>query len=283
MIQALLIDLDDTLLADESETHRALSAIAHQFKSPNPEKFTAAAIAAARDAWLENPALEWCQMLGHSALEGLWCDYSGEDTLLIELAAWQPKFLARVWHHALQESHTKFPENITQISQSYRAERNRLHPWMPGAKEILYVLEKKLPLAILTNGISSLQWEKINRSGIRQRFSLIVVSQDFGLGKPRPEIFLHTAEKLGVSPKHCLMVGNNPASDIAGAHAAGMASCWLRIQQHISYPSHIPPPTHSITDLRQLLKIPAISPCVQRTAESELYLHSQNPTSSIGP
>ena len=42
-----------------------------------------------------------------------------------------------------------------------------------------------------------------------------------GRGKPHPDIFLLTAEHLGVKPEECVVVGDTPA-DVFGGYAAGM-------------------------------------------------------------
>lgn len=49
------------------------------------------------------------------------------------------------------------------------------------------------------------------------------LSADFGYEKPRPEFFRHALERIG-SPDGCVMVGDNPASDIAGGQAVGMTT-----------------------------------------------------------
>lgn len=251
--EAVIFDLDDTLLWDEAESHRALMDLARRLNLADASQFAAKATAAAREFWLQNPQLDWCRMLGHSALEGLWCDYSGDDPRLCDLANWQPEYLRRVWTSAASTNPSTQLPAVEKISQAYRAERTRLHPWMPGAKKILAWCEKRIPVAILTNGISSLQWEKITRSGLLRRFSVIVVSQDYGVGKPRPEIFHHTRERLGVARERTLMVGNNPSSDIAGANAAGMPSCWLRLDPSYNFPADLPAPTHTIDNLQELI------------------------------
>lgn len=41
-------------------------------------------------------------------------------------------------------------------------------------------------------------------------------------GKPDPEFFSHLCDRLDVSPKRCLLVGDNLEADIAGGHSVGM-------------------------------------------------------------
>lgn len=60
----------------------------------------------------------------------------------------------------------------------------------------------------------------------RQReelFDAVVLSGEEMLAKPHPEIYRLTAKRLGVDPKHCLMVDDDE-DNCAGADAAGMQS-----------------------------------------------------------
>lgn len=46
-------------------------------------------------------------------------------------------------------------------------------------------------------------------------------------GKPDPEFFRHLCERLGVSPKRCLLIGDNLEADIEGGHRVGMTTALL--------------------------------------------------------
>ena len=54
-------------------------------------------------------------------------------------------------------------------------------------------------------------------------FQAIVSADDVHRGKPDPEVFLIAATKLGVPPKHCIVV-EDAEHGIEAAHAAGMKS-----------------------------------------------------------
>ena len=47
------------------------------------------------------------------------------------------------------------------------------------------------------------------------------------LGKPQPHIFVEAARRLSIDPTRLVMIGDTPETDIAGAHAAGIASALL--------------------------------------------------------
>ena len=64
--------------------------------------------------------------------------------------------------------------------------------------------------------------------GIGERFAPIVISGEVGYVKPHPRIFEVALDGLGVAPERVLFVGDSWASDMVGAHAAGMATCHHR-------------------------------------------------------
>ncbi|MFE9454289.1 HAD family hydrolase [Streptomyces sp. NPDC006739] len=49
----------------------------------------------------------------------------------------------------------------------------------------------------------------------------IFSSQDVGRGKPAPDLFLHAAERMGVTPERCVVVEDSPLG-VRAAVAAGM-------------------------------------------------------------
>jgi beta-phosphoglucomutase len=57
----------------------------------------------------------------------------------------------------------------------------------------------------------------------RECFEAIVAAEDVHRGKPDPEVFLIAATKLGVAPKHCIVV-EDAEHGIEAARAAGMKS-----------------------------------------------------------
>ncbi|WFS60901.1 HAD-IIA family hydrolase [Pseudodesulfovibrio thermohalotolerans] len=59
--------------------------------------------------------------------------------------------------------------------------------------------------------------------------------------KPEGYAFQHILDTLGVTPSECLMVGDTPATDIAGAIAAGIDACWLT-NNATQYPDNLKEP-----------------------------------------
>ncbi len=87
-----------------------------------------------------------------------------------------------------------------------------------------------LPFGVVTNG-SHRQWRKLDALGLSARTDCLFVSEDFGTKKPDPAIFRAAAAHLGIAPGHILFVGDNPAADVGGTQAVGMAAAWLHRDQ----------------------------------------------------
>ena len=59
-------------------------------------------------------------------------------------------------------------------------------------------------------------------------FAHFSTSDEVGVEKPHPEMFRLALRRTNSSPSGALMVGNNYACDIEGAHACGLATVWFR-------------------------------------------------------
>ncbi|MDQ3461043.1 MAG: HAD family hydrolase [Deinococcota bacterium] len=94
----------------------------------------------------------------------------------------------------------------------------------PGARELLARAAREMPLALVTNGPSDMQRRALEASGLAGYFESVLISGDDDVAsrKPHPLIFGLACERLGVLPRHTLMVGDNREADISGALASGL-------------------------------------------------------------
>jgi HAD superfamily hydrolase (TIGR01509 family) len=63
-------------------------------------------------------------------------------------------------------------------------------------------------------------------TGLEGLFSVVVTQEDVTRGKPDPEMFLLAAQRMGVSPRRCLVIEDSPLG-LEAAKAAGMGSAWV--------------------------------------------------------
>jgi N-acylneuraminate-9-phosphatase len=75
-------------------------------------------------------------------------------------------------------------------------------------------LKQKYLLAIITNGPSAAQWEKIQKIDLNKYFDCVLVSDDLPWSKPDPNIFYAACHYLGVQPQQCMMIGDKLETDI---------------------------------------------------------------------
>lgn len=95
-------------------------------------------------------------------------------------------------------------------------------PLKPGAAEYIAALRTRgVRTAIATACREELCMAALRRHGLAHAFDCITYSEYTGIRKGTPEIYLHTAEALGVPPEECLVFEDLP-DGVAGAAAAGM-------------------------------------------------------------
>lgn len=122
----------------------------------------------------------------------------------------------------------RFPEDFEQQFTDYYYEN--MWTTVEPKKGIIEVLEKlygHFKLAILSNGQSKSQHDKIDHCGVAKYFDDIMVSGDIGINKPDKRIFEIMADRLSVKCNECLFVGDVFSSDILGSMRANMIPVWI--------------------------------------------------------
>lgn len=96
---------------------------------------------------------------------------------------------------------------------------------LPGAKELL----EEIRAAGLKNALGSASknaTEVLDRLGIRSLFEAISDGHSVERQKPAPDLFLHAAAQLGLTPDDCVVV-EDAAAGIEAARAGGFRSVGL--------------------------------------------------------
>ncbi len=116
--------------------------------------------------------------------------------------------------------------------------------------------EASVPVGVVTNGPTEMQWAKVRNTGVADLVDAVVVSEEFGVNKPDPAIFNQALCLIGADASETLFVGDNTVADIGGACGVGMRTAWMshgRSWEIDSYsPDHV---IENVWEVRPLLGI----------------------------
>ncbi len=113
---------------------------------------------------------------------------------------------------------------------------------------------RQMILGIITNGFESIQQRRLEVSGLAPFISFMVASEACGYAKPDLRFFEHAASQSPkFSKERVLVVGDRLETDILGAAAFGVDSCWFN-------PHGLPnltqvKPTYEINHLSELERL----------------------------
>lgn len=126
------------------------------------------------------------------------------------------------FHLSLNEFRVNDRELAESIAMDYIRE-SPLKPFLfPQVREALEYLKAKYALHIITNGFEEVQESKLKANDLGKYFRSVTTSEEAGVKKPFPEIFMFALKKAGAKPEESLMIGDDIEVDIKGAKAAGM-------------------------------------------------------------
>jgi HAD superfamily hydrolase (TIGR01509 family) len=100
--------------------------------------------------------------------------------------------------------------------------KNDLVP-MPGLEHIIGAFYKRLKMAISTGASREFLDLMLDRLNIRDRFDVLITSDEIEKGKPDPEIYLKTCQKLALKPEQCVVLEDSSN----GARAGKRAGCYV--------------------------------------------------------
>ena len=77
-------------------------------------------------------------------------------------------------------------------------------------------------LGLISNTTSSVEgYQILEETGLKEYFSTVILSAEFGRRKPHPSLFLTAAREAEVHPSQCAYVGDRPSRDLMGALQSG--------------------------------------------------------------
>ncbi|MDD3119004.1 MAG: HAD-IA family hydrolase [Victivallales bacterium] len=133
--------------------------------------------------------------------------------------------------------------------ENYENEQAEQNALQPGVRETLRCFaEHNIKLALLTRNTSR------NVTRLRERFGLsfdLCLSRDFEFIKPSPKPIRHILERWGITPQHCLVVGDY-LHDLECGQAAGCPTCFFHNDGKDSYAAHA---DYTVTNYRELKEL----------------------------
>jgi len=134
----------------------------------------------------------------------------------------------QLWRQALAAQNPELAERASDVCAFFYGERLRNFHFSASVSEMLVVLAQEYRLAVITNGPGLIQRPKLEACRASDFFPHILVSGEFGLAKPAPEIFHEACRLVGCKPSDAIHVGDSLAADIQGGINAGLrATVWL--------------------------------------------------------
>ncbi|MBX3012127.1 MAG: HAD family hydrolase [Caldilineaceae bacterium] len=216
MIRALLFDLDETLL----DRHASIQAFLAQQHARFHANLGHVPLATYRERFLRH------DNYGYTAKEIVYQRLVEEFALAVEPAQLVDDFYTNSWQPPLL-----FTEALALLTQARR---------------------DGYALAIITNGAVRSQRPKITHGGIEALVDQVLISEAEGIRKPEAAIFRLAAQRLGVQPEECVMVGDNPEADIWGAYQVGMKTIWRR--GALPWPATLAvQPHHTVATINELI------------------------------
>ncbi|MBE5878386.1 MAG: noncanonical pyrimidine nucleotidase, YjjG family [Lachnospiraceae bacterium] len=126
---------------------------------------------------------------------------------------------------------------------------------MPDALEVCGRLSRHFRMYIVTNGLATTQYQRLELSGLRPLFQDVFVSESLHAQKPSIEYFEAVYEALGKpDKKDMIIIGDSLRSDIKGGEMFGIDTCHVKIHS-VKEDESLASPTYTITSLKELYTI----------------------------
>lgn len=119
----------------------------------------------------------------------------------------------------------------TRIASEYDQVRtDAVHPIRGAIEAVEHMRECGIKLALVTNGSASLQRHKIERFGLIRLFDSILIEGEVGYGKPDERIYRQALSDLSVIASDTWMVGDNWSWEVVAPQRLGIKGIWVNAQ-----------------------------------------------------
>lgn len=230
-ISTVIFDLDDTLLWDKKSIATAFALTCQKaatIVNVDVKELEEKVRETARNLYSTYPTFEYTKLIGINPFEGLWGTFDDPTSQFQELKKIMPTYRKEAWTGGLAKLGINDEQLGAELGE-YFVEARKQSPFVyEETFEVLEILKEKYQLILLTNGAPSLQNTKLKITPeIAPYFDHIIISGDFGEGKPAASIFQHVLEIAKVNADEAIMVGDNLMTDILGSSRVQMRSAWI--------------------------------------------------------
>ena len=155
------------------------------------------------------------ERLARQAVMGLETPVHGAYAMLDQLGLDVPLTRLRTRLRAVRQrqadpAHTRNPEALDEVP----------HEMVAGVQEMLRKLAEHYAMVTISTGGAPRVERFLEHYGVRELFTAVIGSQTTRRMKPHPEPLFYGAEKMGVDPTQCLMIGDTTI-DVRTGVAAG--------------------------------------------------------------
>ncbi len=207
-MKVLLVDLDDTLL---------------DYSSGVDESWLEACSALAAPAGVDREALVAAIARRR---RWFWDDPERHRRERVDmLGAWR-----KITAHALADIGAPDPALAAAIAGDFAARRWERMELFPGVADALDRLrQRRVSLALVTNGDRRHQRRKIEQHDLARFFDVILIEGEFGVGKPEESVYRHVLDALEARPSEAWMVGDHLEWDVAAPQRLGLRGVWVDV------------------------------------------------------
>jgi len=256
-INTIIFDLDDTLLWDKKSVKTAFEKTceyAATLHNVNPAELEEAVRKEARALYEGYETYDYTVLIGINPFEGLWGTFDDPTEHFQKIKNIVPGYRAEAWTKGLAALGIDDAQLGAELGERFVAER-KVSPFLyEDTFDVLDKLKGKYQLVLLTNGAPSLQNLKLEITPeIAPYFDHIIISGDFGKGKPDASIFEYVMEKASITADDAIMVGDNLNTDILGSSRVGMRNVWINRENNA--PNGVVTPTYEVDSLTALLEL----------------------------
>ncbi|MFJ7054705.1 HAD family hydrolase [Streptomyces albidoflavus] len=163
---------------------------------------------------------------------GLWAEEFAADHPEIEptwLHVANRPSITRVEFFTLLRARYGLERSVARLHADYRRRTAELVPHRPEVIAALTDLKDAgWALGAVTNGERTTQMTKLRTAQLDHLLGTVIAAGDYGIRKPEAALMHMAVEDLHATPDaEVWMVGDDLATDVVGAHTAGVGSIWI--------------------------------------------------------